>query len=783
MATRDALFHEIQSLISRNEGNREQILARLWSFQTSHCLRMQEHAELFGIPGKEPVPPEDIRAIHTTMFRAGDLVCFDAEKQNPVVEFRSSGTTSGSPSRHRLRTLDLYETALRSGFERAVPEISPGSHVLISMLPSAGEWPNSSLVHMFDFLMKTYNSEGPIHVGSNSGAPCVRSLDKEISKARDAKKAVLLLGTTLSHLHIIQSEELIDLPEGSLVLETGGTKNLQEYDSEEVRLICYLKTYGVAAEQILVEYGMAELGSQAYGRYGQSKDKEIRPTLSFPPWVLCSVRDPDSNQEVEPGGEGVLQILDPVNIDTCAFILTSDLVRDEGENRFKMLGRVRDANLRGCSLSVPSPDGSIEDSFTATEHKTWDPGSLPLDKTPPGTRIKALAETWAQISNLRDPEVMKGCERLADSMGLSVTHVHEALRRESNRWTEDHLAETLARETSPFAAGRIKVRPVDGAVIIPASTVPFVGLESLTVALLCGCNIAVKPSRRTEPELSLFLDKLEKNAPELIPRVHRLDPLDDIALTKALSQAESIVVHGDKEVISRVRRESNPNARIQAYGPRWSMAFLDPTDVTSPELLAALATDIILYDSLGCLSPRLIFVVGDQRETRWVAEALGTAIDSATRRFEPHIEAGRRAVGAGPLAPAIESLRQDPRGIESVHQHGTAHLLLAGAPLKSSPGLSVQIPVLRRGIILAALDLEASPPASSWIPGEKTPLSTVGISGAILRSPLGKVIEDFALRRGAARITTPDRFQTPPAGWPHDGCPLFMPFVRLVTPG
>jgi len=637
---------------------------------------------------------------------------------------------------------------------------------------------------MFDRLMENFNTEGVVHVGTESGAPELEALGIAITAAHEATKPVLLLGTTLSHLHVIEAGEHVDLPEGSLVLETGGTKNLPEYDSDENRLTHYLKTYGVAAEQVLVEYGMAELGSQAYGRYGQRNRKsDIRPKLTFPSWTVCAVRDPDSNTEVDVGEDGVLQIFDPVNLDTCAFVLTSDLVRNEGENSFTMLGRVRDANPRGCSLDVPSPGNENHPGRSRKPSKPWIPRSMDLDKAPPGTRIKPLAAAWHNLSDMGGGENRESCQQLADSMGLSLPHILEGLRRESLRWSGDHLAEILARETSPFAAARIRVRPADGAVIIPASTVPFVGLESLTIALLAGCNVALKPSRRTEPEVSMFLRALGAHDPELAARVYLLDPEDDGALTHALGQAEAVVVHGDEGVIARVRAETQPNARIHAYGPRWSMAFLDPADAKVPELMSALATDIILYDSLGCLTPRLLYVMGEQREARWVADILGTAMDAAARRFEPHPDVSRRSVGAGMLPLAIENLRNDPRGVECVRQCGTAHLLVAGAPSRTSPGLHQPILPIRRGITVAALDLDQRAPIEEWLIADQPPLSSVGISSKILRSPLGKTIEEFALRNGAARITTPDRLQTPPAGWPHDGGPLFTPFARLVTPG
>ena len=58
----------------------------------------------------------------------------------------------------------------------------------------------------------------------------------------------------------------------------------------------------------------------------------------------------DSNQEIIK--TGVINIIDLANIDTCAFIATDDLGKLYADGTFEVLGRLDNADIRGCNLLV-----------------------------------------------------------------------------------------------------------------------------------------------------------------------------------------------------------------------------------------------------------------------------------------------------------------------------------------------------------------------------------------------------------------------------------------------
>jgi hypothetical protein len=98
--------------------------------------------------------------------------------------------------------------------------------------------------------------------------------------------------------------------------------------------------FGVA--QILSEYGMTELLSQAYCTFDQN--------FQCPPWMQIRIRDAyDPFSEVPFGQKGGINVIDLANQNSCAFIQTDDLGRLV-PNGFLLEGRMTAADIRGCNL-------------------------------------------------------------------------------------------------------------------------------------------------------------------------------------------------------------------------------------------------------------------------------------------------------------------------------------------------------------------------------------------------------------------------------------------------
>ena len=125
---RTRLLEEIADLLTTSQAQPDELFEQLWAFQTTHCTALAAHCSGHNLrPGSE-VGLANMVPVHTSEFRYGDLICFDPSENVPIREFRSSGTSGSQPSRHRLRSLDLYELSVCQAFKQFVTEVGPGSH-------------------------------------------------------------------------------------------------------------------------------------------------------------------------------------------------------------------------------------------------------------------------------------------------------------------------------------------------------------------------------------------------------------------------------------------------------------------------------------------------------------------------------------------------------------------------------------------------------------------------------------------------------------------------------
>ena len=100
------------------------------------------------------------------------------------------------------------------------------------------------------------------------------------------------------------------------------------------------KSFGV--KTIHSEYGMTELLSQAYSA-GDG-------LFHCPPWMKVLVRDEDDPLQMHTGGKGALNIIDLANLYSCCFIATDDVGEVYEDGSFRVLGRMDNSDIRGCSL-------------------------------------------------------------------------------------------------------------------------------------------------------------------------------------------------------------------------------------------------------------------------------------------------------------------------------------------------------------------------------------------------------------------------------------------------
>jgi hypothetical protein len=298
-----------------------------------------------------------IPCVPTSAFKELELTCLSPVERTAV--FHSSGTTEQKPSRHfhNPESLAIYEASLWAAFQRHLRTANP----FVSLTPEPAVAPRSSLVQMFETVRQRVGSGAFFGRVAADGAwtmdfaTVIEALKKSAADARP----LTLLGTAFSFVHLLdflaEKRLRVELPAGSQVLETGGYKNRSRVLPKPELHALITRSLGVGRENIICEYGMSELSSQAYDsaptlrrQAGQGSDAPER-YFHFPPWARVQIISPETGREVAEGETGLIRIFDLANVFSVAAIQTEDLGIRRGDG-FELMGRAQLAEPRGCSL-------------------------------------------------------------------------------------------------------------------------------------------------------------------------------------------------------------------------------------------------------------------------------------------------------------------------------------------------------------------------------------------------------------------------------------------------
>jgi len=287
---------------------------------------------------------QEIPSVPTTAFRDFEITSLPLEERTTV--FHSSGTTRTAFSRHWHdgSSLAIYEASLKPWFQTHLA--LENCHTL-SLTPAPSEAPHSSLAHMMSTVQRTTNFAGTNSPhGWNVNADTAQ---RTCVGAIDINKPLLIMGPSFSFVQWLdEMKPPISLPTGSRVMETGGYKGRsQELPKPELHALIARKL-GVRPDHIVSEYGMCELGSQAYNRIVGRTDCQ---TFTFPAWARIHIVSPETRAEVAEGETGLLQVFDLANIRSVLAILTGDLAVRRGDG-FELIGRATASEPRGCSLAL-----------------------------------------------------------------------------------------------------------------------------------------------------------------------------------------------------------------------------------------------------------------------------------------------------------------------------------------------------------------------------------------------------------------------------------------------
>lgn len=298
-----------------------------------HAKKNETYRSFIGHLGVKPENVSrvsDIPFLPITLFKRNTVGVFNAP---PEAIFLSSGTTGTERSQHHVADLSVYEHSLHKCFHQFFGKEE--DYCLLALLPSYLERSNSSLVYMTKKLMKESG-----HPDNGFYLDRLTSLSKVLKKNSDNGVKTLLIGVTYALLEL--AEKHPQQLQNCIVMETGGMKGKRrEMPRAEVHEIL---NAGFGLDAIASEYGMTELLSQAY-----SMGNGIFKT---PPWMRVYAREATDPLSFSERGKGALNVIDLANMHSCPFIATQDLGHIHQDHSFEVLGRMDDAEVRGCNLMV-----------------------------------------------------------------------------------------------------------------------------------------------------------------------------------------------------------------------------------------------------------------------------------------------------------------------------------------------------------------------------------------------------------------------------------------------
>ena len=370
VTARSTLHDRIQALIqrladgTRDDDARDALLLEVAAYQRQHVQPYQHYVSQ-RLGARAIASVADVPALPTDAFRYARIASRPAAED--VRTFRSSGTTQAERSLHALQDLSLYDSAARAAARYALfPELE--QMALIILAPHERELPDSSLSYMLARFVEWFGNDGSSHVWPLDELELAR-LRARLHAAERANMPVALLGTSFAFVHAMDAlgGERFQLPARSRIMQTGGFKGRAREVAPAAMRAWLEQAFGVPEAAIVAEYGMTELSSQLYentlrrhvlpslatepARQQHAHEPSAPRRLWTPGWVRSSVVHPETLAPLPAGELGLVRIDDLANLDSVAFIQTSDLGRCD-EHGLTLEGRAPLAVLRGCSITA-----------------------------------------------------------------------------------------------------------------------------------------------------------------------------------------------------------------------------------------------------------------------------------------------------------------------------------------------------------------------------------------------------------------------------------------------
>jgi hypothetical protein len=322
----DSFDHFKEKILNVSEKNFEEVALELFAYQATENLIYTTYLNFLGIKPSKITQIESIPFLPIEFFKNHEIKTgtWQAEKV-----FKSSGTTKTGRSKHHVKNLSLYYQLSLYSASSYFGDLS--EFEICGLLPSYQEQGDSSLIEMVNYFSSISLPPSGFYLKHS----------KELIDLLDnTENTVLLFGVSYALIDLAQQIKTKDWSR-HIFIETGGMKGRKKEITRE-ELHSFLGN-AFSSQKIHTEYGMTELMSQAYGANGM---------LQFPNWCKVLLRDLNDPFDLTREGSGGLNVIDLANIYSCAFVETADIGKIHKNQKFEVLGRLDNSDIRGCSLLI-----------------------------------------------------------------------------------------------------------------------------------------------------------------------------------------------------------------------------------------------------------------------------------------------------------------------------------------------------------------------------------------------------------------------------------------------
>ena len=380
---------------------------------------------------------------------------------------------------------------------------------------------------------------------------------------------------------------------------------------------------------------------------------------------------------------------------------------------------------------------------------------------------------------LADPDDRWGREAhrlLAAWLDWTSPVLRESLDGMARDWTEESLHRIVADELSDpellsgfvtDAPGPDRRRMASGPPLVlqlHAGNVPGVSVGCAMLSLIARSGVLAKTGSDEPWLLPLFARALAE-----------VDPLlgDCLAVTwwpgesspPALSHwvkaSRKVVMYGGDEAVAAIRERVPSDTELIVYGPRTGIGVFLPD--APQEAAGLLARDALAYEQRGCISPRLVYVVGSKPLE--VARVIARELKRESERL-----------GKPPMTEAeAVALRRVRAEWEFAGISDGSTLALGPADLnwtvlaRDAPGIEAQ--ALPRALwVYGVRDLETLRAALQPLEGRIQGLGYAGRQGE-------RQLAGLAVELGVSRVCPLGRMAWPPPDWRQENRQRLMPLL------